>query len=124
MNERPRAALAYCDAVDWIDDHLIALAAIVLGVLIIVTAVVAVVRGLALWRRVKRSRGVVEPLVGPIQRESEQIERRMAQITAAQAELDISLQRLQIEVAEVKVLAAFGTAALATLRSPLRYLGL
>jgi hypothetical protein len=109
--------------VDWIDDHLIVLAAIVLGVLIIVTATVTVVRGLALWRKVKRSRGVVEPLVEPIQRESAMIERRMARITAAQTELDIRLQRLQIEVAEVKVLAAFGTAALATLRSPLRYLG-
>ena len=108
---------------DWIDDHLIALAAIVLGVLIIVTAIVAVVRGLALWRKIKRSRGMVEPLVEPIQRESAQIERRMARITEAQAELDVRLQRLQIEVAEVKVLAAFGTAALATLRSPLRYLG-
>jgi hypothetical protein len=110
--------------VDWVADHIVVLAAIVLGVLVVLSLCVMVPRLLGLLRTVKASRRRVEERLTPIQAEAARIEDALARITTGQGELQAEVAVLQRRVAELKVLLSFGSAALETLRSPLRYLGL
>ena len=109
---------------DWLTDHLVMLAAIALGVLVLPTLVWAAVRGLWLLRLVKRERRRVEGPAAMLQASVEQAQKAADRVSALQAEREQELERLKTEVARLGVLAQHALAAQRVLRSPLRYIGL
>jgi hypothetical protein len=109
--------------VDWLNDHLVAVSAIALGVLTVPPLVWATVRGLRLFRLVKREQRRVDGPAAMLQASVEQAQRAAEHVSALGAERQEELERLKAEVARLGILARHAALAQRIIRAPLRYVG-
>jgi hypothetical protein len=109
--------------VDFVTDNGPALAAIAFGVLVLVGLIVLGVRALMLWRAIKAAKRAVETHLAALTAEADRLSSELARLPERQAELQRAIAVLQSRIGYAKVLAEHAGEAMATLRSPLRYLG-
>jgi hypothetical protein len=109
--------------VDFVTDNGPALAAIAFGVLVLVGLIVLGVRALMLWRAIKAAKREVETHLTALMAEADRLSADLARLPGRQAELQRALGVLQSRIGYARVLAEHAGEAMATLRSPLRYLG-
>lgn len=114
-----------CDtaAVDRLVDHGPALAAIAFGILVLAGLIVLGVRALMLWRAIKAAKRAVETHLAALTAEADKLSAELARLPERQAELQRAISALQSRILYARVLAEHAGEAMATLRSPLRYLG-
>jgi uncharacterized protein YlxW (UPF0749 family) len=119
------ARASACDtaAVDWLADHGPAVAAIAFGVLVLAGLIVLGVRALMLWRAIKAAKRAVETHLAALTAEADKLSAELARLPERQAELQRAISALQSRISYARVLAEHAGEAMATLRSPLRYLG-
>ncbi len=108
---------------DFINDHLIVLAAGVLVLIVIVTAVVMAVRLRGLLRQTKAARRRLDQPMADIQSGTARTQRGIEYLQGLSAEEQAEIRLLQARLAELQVLAGHAGRAIAVLRTPLRYLG-
>jgi len=109
--------------VDFVDDNLIALAAGVLGVIVIVTAIVMTVRLVGLWRAIKRNRRRLDSHLAGIQAGTARTQSGVAYLQGLGEDEKAEIARIRGHLAELQVLAGEAGRAFAILRAPLRYIG-
>jgi hypothetical protein len=117
------APLAILPPVDFVTDNGPALAAIAFGVLVLAGLIVLGVRALLLWRAIKASRREMQGHLDALMAEADRLSAELARMPERQAELQRALAVLQARIGHARVLAEHAGQAVATLRSPLRYLG-
>ena len=108
---------------DWVTENFVGLAAIALGVLVIVGITVAVVRGIRLYRTAMWAQGIAAEHVAVISAEAARAQATMDRVNENQAILQANLESLAAQLALAKALASHASDAIAVLRAPLRYLG-
>jgi len=109
--------------VDFVDDNLIVLAAGVLAVIVIVTAIVMTVRLVKLWRDIKRTRRRLDGHLTDIQTGTARTQAGIAYIQGLSAEENAQVALIRGHLSELQVLAGHAGRAFAVLRAPLRYFG-
>lgn len=109
--------------VTWLNDHLVLLSAVLLVALIVIGLIVIAVRGIALVRRISASRRAVDPHVATLTQSIGQAEARVDGIAGEQEELLETIDRVRAGTDELGRLVGAASAAIAVLRSPLRYFG-
>jgi hypothetical protein len=109
--------------VDFVDDNLIVLAASVLGVIVIVTAIVMTVRLIKLWRDIKRSRRRLDGHLTGIEAGTARTQAGIAHLQRLSDQENAEIALIQTHLAELQVLAGHAGRAFAVLRAPLRYIG-
>jgi hypothetical protein len=110
-------------AVGWVEANQVLVAGLLLLALALVGAVLLTVRSIVFFRVASDGRRQVDTPVHAISTGLADAERRVATITAEQAELTEALDRVDASVGELRVLLDHAGRALAVLRAPLRYLG-
>lgn len=108
---------------DFVVDNAVALAAIILGVLILVGLVALAVTGLRLWRSVRVAQRQAAWAGAALAAEADRLSAALAAMPERQAELEGAVVSLQRRVAALTVLALHASEAAQVLRSPLRYVG-
>jgi len=108
---------------DFVIDHGVALAAILLGVLVTTGVLVAVIRGLRLYRVARRAQALAATEVATLSAEVARAQEGVERLAVAQEELARELDALNVRLAVARVLARHVSEALSVLRSPLRYMG-
>jgi hypothetical protein len=110
--------------VDFIGDHPVASAAILLGVLVLSSLAVLALRALRLYRTLKASKSAVEPRLEQLMERAERLEADVARLTETRLPaVTTSLGSLQRRLAELKVVAKAASEGVGALTAPLRYLG-
>jgi hypothetical protein len=107
--------------VDFVTDNAVALAAIFLGVVVLVTLAILAVAGFRLWRRARAAQKRIEPEAEALTAEIERMQAAMDAMPERQAELQYEIQSLKARIAALAVLAQSANEAQQVLRSPLRY---
>ncbi len=106
-----------------IADHQILLAFVLLALLIIFGIVVVALRAVGLLRAAKRSQERVSVPVRAISDGLQSAERRVGELQDRQQDLSHIVEQVGVRTGELGRLMGVATAALAVLRSPLKYLG-
>jgi hypothetical protein len=109
--------------VDWLVDHQVLIAVLVLVALAVAGITVLVVRGLELSRTARAGLRTIEPPVAVINDGLADAERRMDVIAAGQVELNVALDRVGAQTDELRIMLDHVKYAFGVLRSPFRYLG-
>lgn len=110
-------------AVDWLVDHQVLIAVLVLIALAAAGLAILASRGIAFVRTTRAGMLSLEQPVAGISDGLADAERRMEVIAAGQAELTVALDRVGAQAGELRVLLDQATRALGVIRSPFRYLG-
>ena len=108
---------------DFLNDNLIALAAGVLGLIVIVTAAVMAVRLITLLRQSKRVRRRLEEPMAELEAKTARTQRGIEYLEGMNRLEAETIAELQARLEELKVLSGHLGAAVAVFRAPLRYLG-
>jgi len=116
-------SLGILAAVGWLSDNVVEASAIFLGLCVLVGLVALALTGLGLWRTFRRTKKRTEEPIERLSRAAERTEELQARLPSRQEDLDAAIAELQLQVRSVQTLAGHATAAVAVLRSPLRYLG-
>jgi hypothetical protein len=83
----------------------VVLATFLIGlVLVILAAIVCVVRGLRLWKQMKRASGTMRAELATLEARSARTETLLAQVESRGGELEAALERLRISRARLQVL--------------------
>jgi hypothetical protein len=110
--------------VEFISDHPVASAAILLGVLVLPCLGLLALRALHLYRTLKASKSAVEPRLEQLMARAELLEADVARLTETRLPaVTTSLGSLQRRLGEVKVVAKAASEGAGALTAPLRYLG-
>ena len=114
---------AILPGVNWLDDHQVLLAGLVLVALALIGIAVLVTRAVGLVRTTRSAQKQVEPPVAAISAGLSAAERRVGAITEGQADLEQAIDRVGQHAGELRVLVDHAVRALAVLRGPLKYFG-
>ena len=106
----------------WVTDHPVASAAILAGVLVLATLALAVVRGIGLWRAVKRSRREVLTPVAYLAAGADRAQDAVTRIERGAEEERATVEELQLRVAELQVIAGYAGDAFKVIWRPIRLL--
>jgi hypothetical protein len=109
--------------VDFLDDNLIALAAGVLGVIVIATAALMTVRLIALLRQRTRVRRRLEGPMAELEAKTARTQRGIDHLERMKGREVEQVAELRARLEELKVLGGHLVATVAVLRAPLRYFG-
>jgi uncharacterized protein YlxW (UPF0749 family) len=109
--------------VDFLADNAVPIAAIIFGVLVLVTLGILAVAGLRLWGVIKSVQREVLRAGGALAAEAALLSESLERQPERRAELQEAIAALSQRVALLQSLASHASEAVAVLRSPLRYVG-
>jgi hypothetical protein len=116
--DSPAAILPH---VDFVTDNGVPLAAIFLGVVVLVAFVVLAVAGFRLWRRARAAQKRIGPETEALTARIDRLQAAMDAMPERQAELQYEIQSLQARIAVLTLLAQSANEAQQVLRTPVRY---
>lgn len=108
---------------DWIADHQVLIAGVILVVLVVVGLMILFRQALTLSRTAKEAQRRVEGPVAGISSGIADAERRVGMIADGQVELEQAIERVGARTDELRFLVDTAGRAIEVLRSPFRYVG-